>query len=187
MEQGYLLSLRTKLGLSQRQVAQEFNRDLKKQISHGTIYLFEQDKKHPLPLYVSWLEGRVAHMPLQTVPACPDCGGAHVGRCHGHEDGDVRVLAPNERVIIVEVPVEVIVTETVEVERLVEVAVPRTAAKAKPRVRNQNFKAIQVHDDLYDRLKPIKESAGLSWTELVERGLESWLEEQEREQKEATA
>ena len=33
------------------------------------------------------------------VPACPDCGLVHTGRCNGHEVAEVVVLAPGQKVV----------------------------------------------------------------------------------------
>lgn len=52
-----------------------------------------------LEAVASWEEYRTGKV-LRTmeVPACPDCGDVHTGRCHGKQVIQVVVLAPGERV-----------------------------------------------------------------------------------------
>jgi hypothetical protein len=48
---------------------------------------------------VKWLSFTGRYREMYEVPACPDCGSVHTGRCHGKEATDVVVLAEGERVV----------------------------------------------------------------------------------------
>lgn len=99
--QNIIRELRTRAGLSQRQIAKMAAHELG-YISQASISLMEAGKMAVNPRYEAWLRVQAGER-VVPVPPCPDCGSVHHARCNGH-GGACVVLAPTERVVAARPP-----------------------------------------------------------------------------------
>lgn len=91
-----LRELRTRAGLSQRQIAKMAAHELG-YISQASISLMEAGKMAVNPRYEDWLRVKAGER-VVPVPPCPDCGSVHHARCHGN-GGACVVLGVAQRVV----------------------------------------------------------------------------------------
>jgi len=75
------------------------------------------------------------------VPACPDCGAVHTGRCNGK--------GPNGQVIVIDP----------QTERVV---------RRRPQKRHRRRASISIPAELWNRLNQARKAAGKSWEEFLE-------------------